>query len=254
MDFSKNNAKYIRSLQLKKYRDKFNKFVAEGDKICKEILTNNSIKAEACFVTSAWQAAHTNLLADLSINPCLVSVAQMKQLSSLRTAPEVLIVAEKIKWNLESLNLQTQWSLFLDGIQDPGNLGTILRIADWFGWPAVFCSTDTADIYNPKVVQSTMGAILRIPVIKTQLSHLIEQNGDHIPVYGAGMTGENIFKKTVRRPGILVIGNEGQGIRPEVRGLINHWIHIPKGEQGKAESLNAAVACGILCAALGQSS
>lgn len=250
MDFSKNNAKYIRSLQLKKYRDKFNKFVAEGDKICKEILTNNTLKLEACFVTAAWQALHTDLLAYLSVKASVVNEAQMKQLTSLRTAPEVLILAEKPNWELDTIPLTNRWSLYLDGIQDPGNLGTILRIADWFGWAGVFCSHDTADLFNPKVIQSTMGAILRVPVIKVNLSELIQQQNTQVPVYGAAMEGENLFQPNNFQPGILVIGNEGQGIRPESETQINHWLHIPKGNHGQAESLNAAVACGILCAVL----
>jgi len=251
MKFSKNNAKFVRSLQLKKYRDKFNNFVAEGDKICKEILTNRQLKMKACFVSTAWQAAHPDLLSLYKDIYSVVSPTQMKQLSALRTPPEVLIVAEQQDWSFSALNLDSKWSLYLDGIQDPGNLGTILRIADWFGWAAVFCSADTTDLYNPKVVQSTMGAILRVPVLKVPLEE-VKTRHNEISIYAAAMDGENVFRLSEAHPGILVIGNEGQGIRSETRAQIDRKIHIPKGPSAGAESLNAAVACGILCATLNQ--
>lgn len=251
MKFSKNNAKYVRSLQLKKYRDKFNNFVAEGDKICKEILTNRQIQIKACFVNADWEKANQELLAPYTESYSVVSSAQMKQLSALRTPPEVLIVAQKISWDIHSIKADQKWSIYLDGIQDPGNLGTILRIADWFGWSAVFCSPDTADLYNPKVIQSTMGAIMRVPLIKITFQEL-KKLYPNLTVYGAAMDGENIFSLSSPSPGIVVIGNEGRGLRPATQAAIDQSLHIPKGPNAGAESLNAAIACGILCAVLNQ--
>jgi TrmH family RNA methyltransferase len=251
MKFSKNNAKYVRSLQLKKYRDKFNNFVAEGDKICKEILTNQKITIDACFVSADWEAANQAILAPHAGTYSVVNTTQMKQLSVLRTPPEVLLIAQKISWDIKAIKLDRQWSLYLDGIQDPGNLGTILRIADWFGWAAVFCSPDTADLYNPKVIQSTMGAILRVPLIKITFEAL-EKQYPKLTAYGADMNGENVYALSNPRPGMVVIGNEGRGIRPSIQAAIDQKLHIPKGSNAGAESLNAAVACGILCATLNQ--
>lgn len=251
MKFSKNNAKFIRSLQLKKYRDKFNNFVAEGDKICKEILSNRQLKIKACFISPAWLSSYPDLLAPYSAIYELVSPAQMKQLSGLKNPTEILIVAEKPNWRLSDISLEGKWSIYLDGIQDPGNLGTILRIADWFGWAAVFCSSDTTDLYNPKVIQSTMGAILRVPVLKVALSEL-KSHYENPTIYGAALDGENAFKIRSPERGILVIGNEGKGIRSETASLMDRSLHIPKGANAGAESLNAAVACGILCACLDQ--
>jgi len=251
MKFSRNNAKYVRSLQSKKHRDKFNNFVAEGDKIGQEILKNRELQLEACFVSSKWEEAHAKLLQPHQELYTVVSPAEMKQLSGLRSPAEVLIVAAQPAWKLSDLSLSESWSLYLDGIQDPGNLGTILRIADWFGWSAVYCSKDTADPFNPKVIQATMGAFLRVPVIKIPLDELKNHTG-HTPVYGAAMDGINVFSLEQPAPGILVIGNEGQGIRSTVEPLIDKWLSIPRGASAGAESLNAAVACGILCASLNE--
>ena len=140
------------------------------------------------------------------------------------------------------------WGLFLDGIQDPGNLGTILRIADWFGISRVFSSPDCVDPFNPKVVQATMGAFLRVSCIETTIDRLYQEYPG-IPIYGEVMDGENVFHTSLKGAnGIIVIGNEGSGISPEAERLLSHRISIPPAAHSGAESLNAAVATGILCA------
>lgn len=250
MEFSKNNAKFIRSLQIKKFRDKFNKFIAEGDKICLEMLKNSSLVIEGIFALVEWAEAHQNILKKQSVGVSILTPAEMKQLSALRTPANVLIVAQKPALDAKKILLNKEWTLYLDGIQDPGNLGTILRIADWFGLDAVFCSSDSADVYNNKVIQSSMGAFLRVPVIKKDLKDIQTESSTAFPVYGADMKGRNILEMDHLAPGMVVIGNEGSGIRPEIEQLISSYIHIPKGKAGGAESLNAGVACGIICAQL----
>ena len=139
-------------------------------------------------------------------------------------------------------------SLYLDGIQDPGNMGTILRIADWFGVDCVFSSPDCVDPYNPKVIQATMGAFLRVSCIETTIERLHEEHPG-LPIYGAVMDGENVFHANLKsKEGIIVIGNEGRGISSEAESLLSQRISIPPAAHSGAESLNAAVATGILCA------
>ncbi|MFT5765328.1 MAG: TrmH family RNA methyltransferase, partial [Saprospiraceae bacterium] len=138
-------------------------------------------------------------------------------------------------------------SLYLDHIQNPGNFGTILRVADWFGIGTVFCSESSADLYNPKVIQSTMGAFLRVRVVKTDFEQL-KTDYPKLPVYGTVLAGQNLFNTPLEQKGIIVIGSEGKGISPAVMQYITHPLTIPTHADGGAESLNAAVAAGIVCA------
>ncbi|GAB5551192.1 MAG: RNA methyltransferase [Saprospiraceae bacterium] len=250
MEFSKNNVKLIRSLQIKKFRDKFNKFIAEGDKICLEMLRNPNHQIEGIFTLADWAATKQALLKRQSVRASIITSAEMKVLSALKTPANVLIVAKKPDQEAEKIQLSQQWTLYLDGIQDPGNLGTILRIADWFGLAAVFCSEDSADVYNNKVIQSSMGAFLRVPVFRKNLNTIRTEQSVNFPIYGAAMEGANILEIENLPPGMIIMGNEGQGIRPEKMEMIDSFIHIPKGGSGGAESLNVGVACGIICAQL----
>lgn len=250
MEFSKNNVKLIRSLQIKKFRDKFNKFIAEGDKICLEMLRNPNHQIEGIYTLADWADTHQQLLKKQSVRASVITSAEMKQLSALKTPANVLIVANKPDLEAEKIQLDQQWTLYLDGIQDPGNLGTILRIADWFGLAAVFCSEDSADVFNNKVVQSSMGAFLRVPVFRKNLNSIRAAALTDFPIYGAAMEGANILEIEQLPPGMIVMGNEGQGIRPETMEIIPSFIHIPQGRSGGAESLNVGVACGIICAQL----
>jgi TrmH family RNA methyltransferase len=173
-----------------------------------------------------------------------VNESELKKISTLTTPNQVLMVVKQPSFELDFQAIRSDLSLYLDGIQDPGNMGTILRIADWFGIPYIFCSDTCVDIFNPKVVQATMGAFLRIKSKEIDLKELIEAT---TPVYGALLEGENLFQTERSKHGIIVIGNEGRGISDEVRALINRPILIPPHGVG-AESLNAAVATGIICA------
>jgi TrmH family RNA methyltransferase len=236
-EISKNKIKWIRSLQKKKTRDEEGLFIIEGEKIIEEVLTS--------FPDLVHTLIHT---ADFSINSPLSTIESycvkqlsLEQASGLKTPNKALAVIRKPKHSLPDLN-KNKLILALDGIQDPGNMGTILRIADWFGIEHVLCSNSTVEVFNPKVIQSSMGAFLRIKVHYIDLKSYLS-NYPH-PIYGALLNGQNIYETTLFQSGIIVFGNEGNGITPEIVKLITHRITIPKF--GNAESLNVSVAAGII--------
>ena len=168
---------------------------------------------------------------------------ELDKMTQLQKANQIIALVEK-KQTKGPIQLKGKMTLFLDGIQDPGNLGTIIRTADWFGLDQIVVSVDTASCYNPKVVQSTMGSILRVQVIVADLPELLQSS--KIPIYGAVLEGKSIQSTVLAKEGVLVIGNESKGIRPPILALITDPITIPK--YGAAESLNAAVATGIILA------
>ena len=180
-----------------------------------------------------------------------VTEAELKKISGQQTPNKVLAIANFPETEPDTTLPSRDWCLYLDGLQDPGNLGTILRIADWFGLPAVFCSPETTDFYGPKAVQAGMGAALRVPCLEIPLADLMARQTPGTAICGALMEGENIFKvKAIPANGLLLIGNEGRGIAPETAQLLTHRWNIPRPPGGHAESLNAAVATGILVSAL----
>lgn len=231
---SKNKIKWIRSLRLKKNRDAEGIFIVEGTKMVQEILSFEGIVIN-CIVTTdkALNNSHDFFLTD---------AATMKTLSGLNTPSSLLAVVEKPKFPETSSN----WTLALDGVQDPGNMGTIVRTADWFGITEIVCSKNTVDCFNPKVVQSTMGSIFRVKVRYEQLETFFEK--DQRPVFGALLEGEDMHTSKIPTQGILLMGNEGKGISDELITMVSHPIHIPG--TGGAESLNVSVATGILLSAL----
>jgi TrmH family RNA methyltransferase len=228
---SKIKNKWIRSLAIKKNRDRDGFYVVEGNKIVEELLQIYPERIE--LLVSTGKSFGTGSI------PCfLVDSSEMKQLSSLTTATEVLAVVKMSEFEAA----KEGFILALDGIQDPGNLGTIIRTADWFGIHSIVCSKDTVDVYNPKVIQATMGSVFRVNVSYLELDQYLSET--KLPVYGALLDGLNAFETKINNEAILVIGNEGKGISDKVLGYITHKITIPKF--GEAESLNAAMACGIL--------
>ncbi len=175
-----------------------------------------------------------------------ITEGELAQISTLKTPNKVLAILRK---PTISAPMNKGLILVLDGVQDPGNMGTILRTADWFGIKTVVCSEDTADIFNPKVIQASMGSMLRMNVIYTSLEHYLARC--ELPIYGALLEGENVYHRSLEKVGVLVMGNEGKGIRSNIKPYINTPIHIPGF--GKAESLNVAVATGILLSELKRS-
>lgn len=240
---SKNKIKYIRSLELKKNRTKEGKFVAEGHKVVDDLLALQP--ADLIVGTQEWlQGKHFGAGTEV----IEVSEEELKKVSFLQHPQQVLAVFKQAAAQQYALDT-SELSLALDGVQDPGNLGTIIRIADWFGITHIFCSEDTADVYNPKVVQATMGSIARVRVAYTSLPHLLDSLPENHPVFGTLLDGENIYVEHLPQHGIIVMGNEGNGISPEMRRRISRKLLIPTfaTTPDKADSLNVAVATAIVC-------
>ncbi len=244
MAISINSIKFIKSLHQKKYRQKYNNFIVEGDKIVKEILNSASFLIKGLYATEPWLETNKELLKFPNLDIFKVSVTELGRISALRTPNQVLIVAKTPESIFPSKH--EEFTLYLDNIQDPGNMGTILRIADWYGIHTIFTSADTVELYNPKVIQGSMGAFLRTKVVVSSLAE-IKKTYPNKKIYGAYMQGENIYTAPKTKNSILVIGNEGRGIHPQNAHLISHPITIPSGKNGRAESLNAGVATGIIC-------
>jgi RNA methyltransferase, TrmH family len=238
---SKNKIKYIQSLHQKKQRDELQLFVAEGDKIVQTILQQKPGLIHSIYALQNWQFANRNLLKNTEV--IIVTNDELQRLSAMQTPNQVLCVAH-IKSAEVQENPSQQWVLALDGIQDPGNLGTIIRLADWFGIKEIICNIGTVDCYNPKVIQSTMGSFTQVNICYCDLHNYI-QSHKNVKIYAALLDGQNVARMQLNtQNGIIVIGNEGNGITQSIIDLCNTPISI-KGK-GKAESLNAAIATGII--------
>ena len=240
---TKKIAKYIQSLSHKKFRDEEKSFIAEGPKVVEEFLTTKIFDCELIVAESDWLKESQNLLKDLDPNMIFeVESHRLQSLSLLKTANKVLGVFKQTI-NENEPKLSGRISIMLDDLQDPGNMGTIIRIADWFGVDQIVCSNNSVECYNPKVVQSTMGSLARVNIFYTDLIPFIQKNKE-IPLYSAALNGESIYEMEKMSEGIIVIGNESKGIHEELLKLSTHRINIPRF--GHAESLNAAVAAGII--------
>ena len=238
----KSQVKYIQSLSDKKFRDEAGQFVAEGSKLVAELLMAPNISPAWIYATRNWILAHPDLTKDLETRLVEIEASEMARISFLNTPSEVLGVFFKPQFPNCDLD-KAGWVLLLDTIQDPGNLGTLIRIADWFGIATIVCSKETADAFNPKVVQSTMGGIVRVEVRYQPLAALIAAH-PQIPLYAGLLNGKNLNEIGKPQPGFLLIGNESKGISPALLEFPLHALTIPR--KGGAESLNAAVAAGIL--------
>ncbi len=247
MTISKNTIKYLRSLRQKKFRQKYNNFVVEGDKMAKEILCYPETEVEGIYALESWITTHKSELLSFKDRVFNISVTELGQISNLNTPNQVFIVLKQPSAVPNYKYLAQDLTLYLDDIQDPGNMGTILRIADWFGIPHIFCSPNCVEIYNPKVIQATMGAFLRVRTSVITLAALKQEMTSTF--YGATMNGNNLFSTTLSKTAVIVIGNEGQGIDPENLALVDQCISIPSARESGMESLNAGVATGIICAA-----
>lgn len=237
---SKSEVKYIQSFSQKKFRQQENVFIAEGPKIIEEALNSPVTKVKKIFAVADW--VETHLKNDQQTEIVTITDADLERISQLKTPNKVAALIEIPGSEGFRLN-QEKLVLALDGIQDPGNMGTILRIADWFGVNQIICSNDCADIYNSKVVQATMGSIFRTEVFYTSLTEWLGEQKDVI-IYGAALDGYPLKSFNPVNSGVLVIGNESRGIRPDVMQHVTQKITIER--TGAAESLNAAVATGII--------
>ena len=249
---SKNQIKFIRQLELKKYRKREGVFVAEGPKVVGDLLRR--YQPVAVYATEEWmkgagvrrlESGDRSQVTEISDDELLrISFLQHpQQVLALFPLPDTTAAA-----NYSLFTIHYSLALALDGVQDPGNLGTIIRIADWFGIDTIFCSEDTADAYNPKVVQATMGSIAHVNIIYTDLLRLFDSLPPSYPVYGTLLDGEDIYQQPLTKEGIIVMGNEGNGISEAIRQRVNRRLLIPCFREGDtAESLNVAIATAITC-------
>lgn len=249
---SKNKIKLLHSLEMKKNRDAQHSFVAEGPKIVHDILSRHKDQLSVIAATEEWFAQEHELMAGLQCERITVSADELTKVSFLCHPQQVFAVFRKFaEMTPEELpSLADKLTLVLDGVQDPGNLGTIIRIADWFGIEDIICSKDTVDVYNPKVVQATMGSIARVRVSYMDLKQLFEALPPTLPVYGTLLEGNNMYSEQLSHNGIIIMGNEGKGISPQIRQFITKGLRIPNYPEGRdtADSLNVAVATAIICA------
>jgi RNA methyltransferase, TrmH family len=239
---SKAQIAHIRSLHQKKFRKETQFFIAEGTKSVLELMRSD-MEIEAVFATQDWVLRNNPAAFETQV----VSEAELSRITSLVTAQDVLALVRIPQYKPDITELQKEWVLCLDGIRDPGNLGTMIRLADWFGIRHILCSEDTAEVWNPKVIQASMGSISRVKTYELNIEEFLPQLNSKI--YGSFLEGKSIYETPYPSSGVLVIGNEANGIRPELAGLINEQITIPSysGTSG-AESLNAAIATAIICA------
>ncbi|MCX6235992.1 MAG: RNA methyltransferase [Bacteroidia bacterium] len=244
---SKNKIKLIRSLDLKKNRLATGLFVAEGKKLVFDLI-KSEIEVSEVFCTKLVYSELINYKRGFIIG--IVEKEELAKISFLKTTPEIVAVFKipesVIDWN----EIFGDLTLVLDAIQDPGNLGTIVRLADWFGIRNIICSEDCADLYNPKVIQSTMGAFARVKVHYVSLPGFLKQAKQlNIPIYGAFLEGENLYKCDLTFNGLIVMGNEGNGISDITTAYISRKIKIPSYPSGvvTSESLNVAIATSVIC-------
>ena len=243
---SKNKIRFIQSLARKKNRDAEKLFLVEGDKMVAEAL-QSSLQVQVLVATSGFLSANPKLVVSAT-EAIEASADEIRKASLLQSPQDSLAVVAMPLFDFELAELNNKLSLALDFIQDPGNLGTIIRLADWFGIEHLLCSENTVDCFNPKVIQASMGAIFRVQVHYLNLPETLQQaQTNKLPVYGSFLEGRNIYRHPLSETGILVMGNEGNGIGPEVEQMVTDKIHIPSFASGGtgSESLNVSMATGI---------
>jgi TrmH family RNA methyltransferase len=242
---SKNQLKQIKSLHLKKNRGESRRFLAEGVKTVNELINTRAELIESIFATSDFIRAEGKALSRLrGINVTEVSGKELEQISALSTPNEALAVCRYFEQPDLNFDHIKSFSFYLDDIKDPGNFGTIIRLADWFGIEQIFCSESSCELYNPKVIQSTMGAFMRVKVNYISLKKLVEA-GKAKNIYGAVLNGKNIYSEKLQH-GLIVIGNESKGISEENLSFVTHPLTIPSHGNSGTESLNAAMASSII--------
>ncbi len=245
---SKGILKLLRSLEQKKIRHQEGLFVAEGPKVVGDLLQVTD--ARYIIATDEWMSREAEARSWQGTQLVEATDEELRKASFLQHPQQVIGIFPMMDSASPTTFPEQQLNLALDGVQDPGNLGTIVRIADWFGIEHIFCSETTADLYNPKVVQATMGSIARVKVHHVDLLKLIESLPAGYPVYGTLLNGSDLYAQPLTPHGLIVMGNEGNGISPEVSRLVNHRLLIPNYPAGRdtADSLNVAIATAITCA------
>lgn len=243
---SKAKIKYIRQLDSKKNRGREHRFVAEGAKAVGDLM--ETFHPHLLIYTDGWNRRDVSIPDDTEC--AVVSKEELSRASLLKHPQDVIAVMDFLPAEpLGAEQLKGQLTLALDGVQDPGNLGTIIRIADWFGISQIVCSNDTADIYNPKVVQATMGSLARVKVSYQNLAELTDSLPASFPIYGTLLDGDSIYSQQLTTEGLIIMGNEGNGISEDIRKRVNRRLLIPNYPAGRktADSLNVAIATAIIC-------
>lgn len=245
---SKSQVSLLTSLQHKKFRREHGLFMVEGYKSVIEFI-NSAYQVDTIYHTPAFAPKLLNL--SRKINFQEISLNELEKISTLKTPQDVIGLVKIPIWPVLNYNgLKQKFSLVLDNIQDPGNMGTIIRTADWFGIHDIICSEETVDVYNPKVVQATMGSLARVNIHYADLELVLPQI--KLPIFGAMLNGQNMYNTNFGDEGLLVMGNEGNGISPDIERLISTAVTIPRA--GNAESLNVAIATAILCSEIKRNS
>lgn len=244
MNISNNQIKYIKSLHQPKFRQMYENFVAEGDKLVSYLLNSQSFEVEMIVATTSWLEQNPPFQKYFGDRILIAEKEKLEQISLFKTAGEVLVVLKKSKSEFKIDLIRSHFSFYLDGVQDPGNVGTIIRIADWFGFKSVCRSEDSADFYNPKVVQSSMGSIANVSLYTLEREVVTTLD---LPLYLTDMDGEDVGLMENQIPGMIVLGSEGRGISDVFwNAAVKHIISIPSPAGTKAESLNVSVAAGIV--------
>ena len=240
---SKNELKYLKSLKQRKFRQKYGIFIAEGSKVIEQFVGSSTFMLDTLYyVGELTDIINPQITIPHSLQTRLVSREEMQLISHLSTASDCLLLVKK-NTDLDVLKISKGMYVYLDGLQDPGNVGTLIRLADWFGLNGVIRSEDTADFFHPKTVMATMGSIVNVPLYNMTSQSL---KSLALPIIGTDMNGESIYSYMWPRDGILVIGNEGQGMRTETLASLTSTVSVPGAPSRVAESLNAAIA-GSLC-------
>ncbi len=246
---SKNKIKHITSLQQKKQRELQGEFIAEGTKLVTELL-NSYFEPTGLYATEEWLESN-RLPVGFSGERCIVTMSEMERITALSTPSPCLLTLKTRNVVFDASIAKSELVLVLDDIKDPGNLGTIIRSADWFGFRYIVCSEQTVDLFNPKTIQSTMGSIARVNICYRNLVSMFKELDGAVNVYGALLDGTNMLDKELSNTGIIVIGNESRGISESIRPYISDKIFIPSFQPDAisrgAESLNASIANAIIC-------
>ena len=243
---SKQVTKIVQNLEKKKFREKYNLFKVEGEKLVGELLLSG-LKIHTLLATPEWIEQQHKVLSDIRVTE--VSKKEISTIYDFQSLPDVIALAEIPAYTFNPEEVGDNLTIALNGIQDPGNLGTILRVADWFGIRHILCDRECAGVYNPKCVQASMGAIFRVKTFYVDLPLMLKElKNENFPVFGTFLDGENIYHASLCRKGLIVMGNEGKGISEEIARLTDLKLTIPSFATGeeKTESLNVGVATGII--------
>ena len=247
MGLSIKQLKYLRSLRLKKFRQKYDIFIAEGDKIAQDLL-NSELTILSIYASHNWIKNHNHIQKNHNIKYYEINEKDLQKISSLKTPPEVLMLVKNPVLNVKENIFKAGHHIYLDGIQDPGNMGTIIRIADWFGFTSITKSPDSVDFFNSKVVQSSMGSIARIQLMVASWEELEKNSKLPRKIYSTSASGDNIFNIPFPENTMVILGNESRGLRPETMNIGHQVVSIPRAPGRITDSLNVAVAAGIICA------